>query len=128
LILAGRWSDAQKQVKEALSLAHRIGERIFVPDLLLLNARIALGCNDQEGARDAMRRSLDEARAMRALWQELAALVALNELDAASSAMRAELASAYARLTEGLDTPLAEKARTLIAGGKTPRPPKARKS
>jgi hypothetical protein len=47
LILAGRWSDAQKQVDEALSLAYRIGERIFVPDLLL-QARVALAL-DQPG-------------------------------------------------------------------------------
>jgi hypothetical protein len=83
-ILAQRWSLAQQPVDEALALAQRIGERIFLPDLRLYRAQIALGRGDVKAARASMRESVSEARAQQALWLEASALVALCELDDAA--------------------------------------------
>ena len=41
--LAGRWPEAQAKIDEALALARRIGEGLFLPDLLLLQERIGRG-------------------------------------------------------------------------------------
>ncbi len=114
LILAGRWSEAQAQLDEALALAHRIDERLYLPDLHLFGARIALGQGRHEDGRRAMHAALDEARSQRALWFELKALVALCELDDAAQADFAELKDARARLQEGSDLALVTKADRLL--------------
>jgi hypothetical protein len=115
LTLAGHWSEARDQLDEALGLARRIGERIFLPDLHLLEARIARGRNDLEGARTAALASLQEARRQQALWLELEAQVALCELHGAGRADFAALEDALARLNEGLDEALPVRARSLLA-------------
>jgi hypothetical protein len=114
-MLAARWSLAQAHVDEALQLAHRLGERVRIPDLLLLQARIALGERRLDSARASMRASLDEARAQQAFGFELEALVALCELDEPEPAALDALEEAYGRLGEGFDTALAVKARELLA-------------
>jgi hypothetical protein len=114
LILAGRWSDAQRQVDEALSLAHRIDERSFVPDLLLLQARIALAVDQPDAANQAIRDSLARARAMQGHWQELATLVALCGMKEAGTEDFKRLENSYSRLSQGRDGALAGKARELI--------------
>ena len=63
LILAGRWSEAQQHLDDALVLAQRIGERLYLPHLLLLEARVALGQRQPDDARAAMEAALAEARA-----------------------------------------------------------------
>ena len=113
-LLGGRWERAQAHVDEALQLAKRLGERIRVPDLLLLQARIALGQGQLDATRTSMRASLDEARTQDALGFELAALVALCELDGAAAADFAALNDAYGRLREGFGTKLVRRAQELI--------------
>lgn len=115
IMLAGRWSLAQAHMDEALQLAYRLGERVRIPDLLLLQARIALGERRLDSARASMRASLDEARTQHALGFELEALVALCELDEPEPADLNWLEDAYGRLREGFDTALAVKARELLA-------------
>ena len=61
--------------------------------------------------------ALDEARAQQALGFELAALVALCELDDVAAADVDALNAASERVTEGRDTPLVNRARELIAHG-----------
>jgi DNA-binding winged helix-turn-helix (wHTH) protein/tetratricopeptide (TPR) repeat protein len=112
-IQGGHWSQAQAHIDEALQLAQRLGERLRVADLLLLQARVELGRGQVAAARTSMRASLDEARAREALGFELAALVALCEMDGASAADREALKDACARVKEGLDTKPVKKAKEL---------------
>jgi hypothetical protein len=114
LILAGRWSDAQKQVDDALSLAHRIGERIFVPEILLRQVRIALAVDQPDAAHQVIRDSLARARAMKAHWQEWAALVALCGMKDAGTEDFKALKKSLSRLSEGRDSALAGRARDLV--------------
>jgi hypothetical protein len=116
-IAAACWSEAQAHVDEALQLARGLGERVRIPDLLLLQARIALGQGQVDAARTSMRDSLEEARAQRALGLELAALVALCELENAAAADLHALEDACGRVTEGFDTALVARARELVAPG-----------
>ena len=114
LILGKRWSEAQTRIDEALALASRINERIFVPDLYLLQARIALGQGQPDAARSAIEDSLRTARAHQLLGQELSALVALCELDTATPDDLDALESAYGRLREGFDIPEVKRAQALL--------------
>jgi len=115
LILAERWADAQSQVDEAMALARRLGERLHLPDLLLLQARIALARRDLAAARAATRAALAEAHEQGALWPELAAGVALCGLDGAPASDFDALAAARARLAEGLGAELVARADELLA-------------
>jgi hypothetical protein len=109
LILAARWHDAQRQLDEALALAERMDERLHLPELLLLQAQIALGLGDVDAARSAMRAAAHEAARQQALWLELSALAALCETEASHDDDIAALAAARARLHEGLDTALVSR-------------------
>ena len=122
-IAAARWSEAQAHVDKALQLARRLGERVRIPGLLSLQARIALGQGQVDAARASMRDSLEEARAQQALGFELAALVALCELENAAPADLHALEHACGRVTEGFDTALGTKARELVALGQWAAPP-----
>jgi DNA-binding winged helix-turn-helix (wHTH) protein len=117
LVLAQRWAEARTQLDEAVAVTRRLGERLYLPDLLLLEARIALGTQQADAARHAMEAAAAEARAQQALWLELSARVALCELAPAAAPQDiAALKEVRGRLTEGLDTALAAKADTLLAG------------
>jgi DNA-binding winged helix-turn-helix (wHTH) protein/tetratricopeptide (TPR) repeat protein len=79
LVIAERWQEAQQQLGEALALADRTCERIYRPDLLLLQARIELGLGLQAQAFDSMTAAWREAASQQATWLALSALVALAE-------------------------------------------------
>jgi len=115
LVLAGRWADAQRELDAALALAQRLGERLHLPDLLLLQARIALGLRDAPAARAAMQAARDEAQRQQALWLELTACAALCGLDEAKDADFAALAAARARLREGSQEALPVRVDALLA-------------
>jgi hypothetical protein len=110
LVLGSRWDAAQAQVDEALELAHRLGERVRIPDLLLLRARVALGQGRAADARKAMRESLQEAREQQVPGFELAALVALCELEGAAASDVDALRAACTGLGEGFDMPPLKRA------------------
>jgi DNA-binding winged helix-turn-helix (wHTH) protein/tetratricopeptide (TPR) repeat protein len=114
LILAARWQDAKTQVEEGLTLARDIGERIYLPDLHMLEARIALGQKRADDARRALHAALTEARSQQARWMELAALAALCELPDATQADFDALNATSANLNEGLDTVLAQRVQRLL--------------
>jgi DNA-binding winged helix-turn-helix (wHTH) protein/tetratricopeptide (TPR) repeat protein len=105
LIEAKDWHAAQAQLEEAFALARRIGERLALPMLHLLQARIALSRQDRAAARASMLDSLREAKAQQALGLELKALTQLVQLDREPKDV-ATLAAAYQKVTEGFDTPL----------------------
>ena len=121
LILAEDWAAARRQVEEALSLANRINDRIAIPDLFLLQARIELAGKDVASARRAMLAGLQEARTQEARWYELTALLALAELADSGPEDLAALETAHRQMTEGLDTQLYRRAGELLAARKPPR-------
>jgi DNA-binding winged helix-turn-helix (wHTH) protein/tetratricopeptide (TPR) repeat protein len=118
LMQLGRWSEAQARLDEAMALARRIGERIHLPDLLMLRARAALGRGDAAVCRALLTEARSEAREQRALWLELTALVALCELDDAAPADLEALREARERLSEGFDTALVLRVDRLLPGDK----------
>lgn len=103
LVLAQRWSDAQAQLDEALALATRHGERLHLPELHLLQARIDVGLGGMGAARDSLARAREEAIAQQALWAELRVAVLARELGMASAA---ELAAVRGRVQGGAGEPL----------------------
>jgi hypothetical protein len=80
LILAGDWLGARTQVDDALALAARIGERVALPELLLLKARIDLNQGDLDAARASLAQALRESQTQGALAYEQQVLSALAEL------------------------------------------------
>jgi tetratricopeptide (TPR) repeat protein len=114
LMQMGRWSEAQARLDEALALARRIGERIHLPDLLLLHARAALGRGDATSGRALLQEARREAHAQQALWLELMALVALCQLDDTAPEDMEALKEARERLREGSDTALVMRADELL--------------
>jgi ATP/maltotriose-dependent transcriptional regulator MalT len=114
LILAGDVDAARKQLEEALQLAGRLGERVYLTQLHLLDARIADAHGEPDRARGSIRRALDEARAQEAPWLEMLALSALCERPEATPEDRASLGAALDRISGAEDTAPVARARTLL--------------
>ncbi len=114
LVIAGDWVAAQAQLDEAMQLASSLDERVYLPQLYLLQARIALNRRESAAARASMLAALEEANAQRAVWLEITVLVALCELNNSSPDDLAELRDAYAGHTEGFDTAPVIRARELL--------------
>ena len=115
LVLAQDWDGAQEQLAQALRVVDTLGERVYLPQLLLLQAAIARGRSDGVEAEACVRRALAEAREQESPWQELVALIALCEHHAVTSIERQELATLLAQVPEAADTPQAASARALLA-------------
>lgn len=120
LVLLSDWDGAGVRIDEALKLCERLGEGAYLPDLKLLQARVALGRGDAAAARARLREALQVSRSQEALDSELHALVELCELDERDPADMGTLAAAYARATEGFDTRICTRARELLAATPTP--------
>ena len=116
LIAAGDFDAAQAQLDEALALVERHDERIYLPQLRLIEAAIARHRSDPDRADGAIRSAIEEARAQGAPWSELLALVDLVEHAEPAADELAALAALVARLDEAQDTPVAIRARALLAG------------
>jgi hypothetical protein len=97
-----------------------MGERLFVPDLLVFQARIALGQGRVDDARRWMHELLREAVAQQALTHELRALTMLCELDDVAPEDLHALENACERLREGFDTALVQRAYQLIGKSAAP--------
>lgn len=104
-ILLSNWDAAREDLNQGLKLAERTGERMVLPDLLLLQSRIALGRGDTAAARKAIEESLAEAQRQQALEYELKAQWALATLSKESQDLDA-LAAVYGRLPGSKDTKL----------------------
>jgi tetratricopeptide (TPR) repeat protein len=118
LLLAGDVEGAQTQLREALQIADALGEGVYLPQLLLLQAAIARAQSRPEAGAASVRRSIEEARAQQAPWLELLALVELCAHHDASTAERQALAELMNQLPEAAGTEPAIRARSLLQPAK----------
>jgi DNA-binding winged helix-turn-helix (wHTH) protein len=111
-----RWDEALAALADADAIAARFGERLMVPKLRLLEARIAAARGDRSTARRALEAALHEARSTGALFSELRiALAPVAEWSDRTPSDVEALRAAYARMTEGLDTVICTRARAALA-------------
>jgi DNA-binding winged helix-turn-helix (wHTH) protein/tetratricopeptide (TPR) repeat protein len=114
LLLAGDLDKAQKQLEEALHVADKLGERVYLPQLFLIEAAIARARGERTDAEASVRRAIAEARAQEAPWLELMAQIELCERDRATPEDRSALAALADQLSDASDTTAVAKARALI--------------
>jgi hypothetical protein len=81
LLLAGDLVAAEAQLNEALAIAGDVNERVYLPQLYLMQAAIARAHGDRIVGDASLRRALDEAKSQQAPWLELMALNALCDSD-----------------------------------------------
>ncbi len=111
LLLAGDLVQAQKQLEQALEIADKLGERVYLPQLYLMEAAIARARGERKAAAASVRRAIAEARTQDAPWLELVALTELCERDHATPEDRSTLAALVDQLPEASDTTAVAKAR-----------------
>ena len=120
LVLAGDFEGAQCELQQAFQVVDALGQRVYLPQLLLLEAAIARGQGRAEAGIAAARRAVEEARTQEAPWLELLALVELCEHhDAADDEIQA-LAELVGQLPEAADTAAARRAQSLLANAQRP--------
>jgi DNA-binding winged helix-turn-helix (wHTH) protein/tetratricopeptide (TPR) repeat protein len=104
MLLAGDWRGAHHELAEAFARARDLDEHMYVPILLILQARAARGLEDEAGAYRALQEAVRLARAQEAPGFELKAAIALAEHPSRTSADIEALASLLGSLDEGSDT------------------------
>jgi tetratricopeptide (TPR) repeat protein len=114
LLLAGDVEAAQVQLQEALQVAAELGEGVYLPQLLLLQAAIARAQKRPEASTASVRRAVEAARRQHAPWLELKALVDLCTHCSASTAERQALAELVDQLPEAAGTEPVTRARSLL--------------
>lgn len=119
LLLAGDCNCAQVELQEALRVGEELGERVYLPQLLLLEAAIARAQGRPDASSVAVRRAVEEARAQEAPWLELLALVELCEHHDAVAEDHQALATLVDQLPETDGTELVKRARSLIQAAKS---------
>ncbi|MFH1815165.1 MAG: AAA family ATPase [Pseudomonadota bacterium] len=117
LILQGDREGAQAQLDQALDIVNTYGERIFLPQLLLIQAAIEDSRGESAAAEASIRRAVMEARAQDASWMELLALTELFERAMPTSEDQRALAALVDQLGEASDMAAFIRARSLVAGG-----------
>jgi DNA-binding winged helix-turn-helix (wHTH) protein/tetratricopeptide (TPR) repeat protein len=115
LLLHGDWQAAQKSLTQALAIVKTHGERIYLPQLLLIEGSIAHARGEPDAAIASIRRGIGEAREQGATWLELLALTVLCERGAATDEDRRALAALVDQLEEASDTTALTRARALLA-------------
>jgi hypothetical protein len=118
LLLAGNVEGAQAQLQEALQIAGELGEGVYLPQLLLLQAAIARAEGRPEAGAASVRRAVAEARAQQAPWLELLALADLCAHHDASAAQRQALSELIDQLPEAASTEPVVRARSLLQPAK----------
>lgn len=119
LLLAGDVDGAQAQLQQALQVVAEQGERVYLPQLLLMQATVARARG--QAASVLLRQAVDEATAQGAPWLELQARLALCLEPDATSAERVALAILVESLPEMAESDEVRAARALLAGAaKTP--------
>lgn len=116
LASAGDWAGARQQLDEAMQCADAIGEREYLPQLLVLDARIAYALGECGRAGESIRQAIAEARAQEAPWLEMIALAAACERIDATTADREALRLVLEKIAGGRDTPPVASALALLAG------------
>jgi hypothetical protein len=114
LVRAGDAKGARRALDEAMGLATALGERLYLVQLLLLEARLADLDGDRVRTREWIHRALEESQRQGKRWLQLSGLLALCERKDATARDRAALRRALDNLTEGFDTALVRRARTLL--------------
>jgi tetratricopeptide (TPR) repeat protein len=114
LVLAGDWDGAQRELENALQVASTLGERVYLPQLFVVQAVIARTRGHRAAADAAIRRAVAEARAQEAPWLELMALIELCDRHSATAKDRRALAALIDQLPEARDTAAVARARTLL--------------
>ncbi len=114
LLLAGDLDGARRELEEALQISERLGERIYLPQLLLIEAALARGHGDAVAANASIRRAIAEARAQEAAWLELLAMLELFEYGDATAQDRCALETLIGMLPEAIDTAAHAKARAWL--------------
>ncbi len=118
LLLAGDVEGARAQLQEALQIADELGEGVYLPQLLLLQAAIARAEGRPDAGAASARRAVEEARSQGAPWLELLALVELCAHHDAEAEERRALAALVDQLPEAADTGPVERARSLLKTAK----------
>lgn len=118
LLLAGDYNAAQVELQEAFRVGEELGERVYLPQLLLLEAAIWRAQGQPDAGIASVRRAAAEARAQEAPWLELQALVELCEHPDATADDHLALATLVDQLPETHGTDLAKRARSLIRAAK----------
>ena len=95
---------AQRQLEQASRSRTPHGERVYLPQLLLIEGAIARARGQPAAALASVRSAIKEARAQEAPWLELLALVELCEHEGAKAKDRQALAALVDRLPEAADT------------------------
>ncbi len=118
LLLAADVEGAQAQLQEALRIADELGEGVYLPQLLLLQAAIARAQGRPEAGAASVRHAALVARTQEAPWLELLALAELCAHHNASTAERQALAELLDQLPEAAGTEPAVRARSLLQQAK----------
>ena len=100
-------------------MGEELGERVYLPQLLLLEASIARMQGRLDTGSIAVRRAVEEARIQEAPWLELQALVELCEQYDATTEDRQALAALVDQLPETDGTELVKQARSLLQVAKS---------
>ena len=106
--------SAKSQLDEALQFASTLGERVYLPQLFLLEAAIARAAGTLTRLDASVRSAIAEARAQEAPWLELMALIDLCEHGGETAKDRRSLAALVDQLPEANDTAAVAKARDLL--------------
>ena len=114
LFLSGDLNAAEEELAEALRFANMLGERVYVPQLLLIESAIARARGERAKAQRSVRSAITEARSQEAPWLELVALLDLCEYGDATADDRHALAALVDALPEANGTTTFIKARTLL--------------
>jgi DNA-binding winged helix-turn-helix (wHTH) protein/tetratricopeptide (TPR) repeat protein len=119
LVLAQDWQYAQRQIDEALELAHRINEHASTPYLLRLRARVAEGQGNHEPVREMLNEALALARRQKAPYEELKCLYWLVKLKASDRHTKGAMRAVYEQLTQGRDLAFMKKVAAELATDST---------
>jgi DNA-binding winged helix-turn-helix (wHTH) protein/tetratricopeptide (TPR) repeat protein len=120
-LLAGDADGAQRELAAALRIVTAHGERVYLPQLLLLQGAIAAAQGNAAVAGSSMRAALDEAREQEAPFLELRVLVHLIEHGSARPDDLAALRTCVDALEEANDTLVVARARALLKAGQRSR-------
>jgi ATP/maltotriose-dependent transcriptional regulator MalT len=115
LLLAGDVDAADAQLQESLRIANDFGERVYLPQLYVMESAIARARGNRKRGTAALRRALEEARAQRAPWLELMALNELCDAAAANANDRQALVTLVDQMPEASDTDAVARAARLLA-------------
>jgi DNA-binding winged helix-turn-helix (wHTH) protein/tetratricopeptide (TPR) repeat protein len=114
LLLAGDWQGANKELADAFARARDLDENMYVPILLILQARVASGLGDRDAAYHWLQEAVKLARSQEARAFELKAALALAEHPSSTREDREALGNLLDTFTEGHDTRDFVRAREIV--------------